>query len=90
MLETPKALDTIIIKIKTKHKQKTKFKNKKQTKIFVFLFLLVKILKDVTMDNQQETKKFILFKLIIKQENKKQLFNYIILPLILTVFRIQE
>jgi hypothetical protein len=37
MLETPKALDTIIFKI-----------------------LLVKILMDVTMDNQQETNKIIL------------------------------
>jgi len=38
MLETPKALDTIIFEI-----------------------LLVKILMDVTMDNQQETNKIILF-----------------------------
>jgi hypothetical protein len=45
MLETPKALDTKIFK-----KQKTKF---------LFVFLLVKILMDVTMDNQQETKNFI-------------------------------
>ena len=47
---------------------------------------------DVTMDNQQETKNFILLNLnlIIKQENKKQLFNYIFLHLIITVFRIIE
>jgi hypothetical protein len=70
MLETPKALDTIIITRKIKHKQKNKIlRNKK----FLWVCLLVKILMDVTMDNQQETKNFILLNLnlIIKQENKK-------------------
>ena len=59
MLETPKALDTIIIKIKTHKNKKTNLRNKKTNFVLV---LLVKILMDVTMDNQQETKNFILFK----------------------------
>ena len=42
MLETPKALDTLIF--------------------FIFNLLLVKILKDNTMDNQQETKYIIIIK----------------------------
>ena len=43
------------------------------------------------MDNQQETKNFILLNLNlkIKQENKKQLFNYIFLHLIITVLKIK-
>jgi hypothetical protein len=59
LLETPKALDTIIIKIKTHKNKKTNLRNKKTNFVLV---LLVKILMDVTMDNQQETKNFILFK----------------------------
>jgi hypothetical protein len=57
MLETPKALDTIIFKqTKNTNTQNLRTKHKKK------IILLVKILMDVTMDNQQETKNFIPFK----------------------------